>query len=209
MLFRSGVGGRHDATNALDPIVSVITPISFDHVDVIGPTIADIAYEKAGVMRPGRPVILGRQPADARATLKTEAREVGARDAWLQSEWAWSLRGEHLHVQGPEIAIDGLAVPLRGTFQCDNATAAVAALCATGMVAPEMVDQAVRGGLQSLSWPGRVHVVNQAPIVVFDGAHNAESADQLVSALQSSFGKRRAHWLLGMSRPEWWCLFQD
>jgi dihydrofolate synthase/folylpolyglutamate synthase len=200
-----GVGGRYDATNALDPILSVITPISFDHADVIGPTIADIAYEKSGVMREDRPVIIAHQPTDAAEVIGAEAARVGARAEWVAQTWSWrETRGGGGGSLRMEIR-DGrrfgdLKLPLLGEFQRENATVATAAVLGSGLVADDRIDSAVRDGLANLVWPGRVHVISHRPRVIFDGAHNAESARQLVEAIRTSFSDGLIHWVVGMSR---------
>jgi dihydrofolate synthase/folylpolyglutamate synthase len=202
-----GVGGRYDATNALEPTVSVITPISFDHAEVIGPSIADIAYEKSGVMRPNRPVVVGHQPSEAADVIDAESAHVGSQVDWIGRGWNWRdtppshSRGRSLlEVHGPDQTFRGLHLPLLGQFQRENAAAAVAAVVRSGLVRDDQTQAAVRDGLASLVWPGRVHVVSERPWLIFDGAHNAESARQLVATIQSNFGDSPIHWVVGMSR---------
>jgi dihydrofolate synthase / folylpolyglutamate synthase len=202
-----GVGGRYDATNALEPILSVITPISFDHADVIGPTIAEIAYEKSGVMRADRSVIIAHQPAEAAEVIGAEAVRIGARAEWVGRKWSWrEFQGEgsggslRMEIRGEGRTVTDLKLPLLGNFQRENATVATAAVLRSGLVADERIASAVREGLATLVWPGRVHVVSQRPRVIFDGAHNAESARQLVEAIRTSFSDGLIHWVVGMSR---------
>jgi dihydrofolate synthase/folylpolyglutamate synthase len=202
-----GVGGRNDATNALDPLLSVITPISFDHADVIGPGIADIAAEKSGVMRPDRSVILAHQPADAVDVLSEAAKSIGARAVWIGHDWSWrsawkppNFKTKVFRIQGPGEQFAGLSLPLLGDFQRENATAAVAAVAETRVVPEGHLARAVAGGLAGLIWPGRVHLLSDRPRLIFDGAHNAESARQLESTIRRSFGDVPIHWVLGMSK---------
>jgi dihydrofolate synthase / folylpolyglutamate synthase len=204
-----GVGGRNDATNALDPIVSVITPISLDHVDVIGPKIVDIAHEKAGVMRPGMPVIVGSQPPDAEAVIRDQSTAVGASVEWIGRDWNWkqtrassplSSRHAQFAIHGPGRSFERLRLPLLGTFQRENAASAVAAAIRTQLIEPDRLDRAVHQGLSMLLWPGRVHVLSEHPALIFDGAHNAESARQLESTIRQTYGDVPIHWVLGMSR---------
>jgi dihydrofolate synthase/folylpolyglutamate synthase len=93
-----------------------------------------------------------------------------------------------------------LKLPLLGDFQRENATAAVAAVVHSGLIGDERIDSSVRGGLAGLIWPGRVHVLSDRPRLVFDGAHNAESARQLVATIHAHFGQSPLHWVVGMSR---------
>ncbi|MFN0073506.1 MAG: glutamate ligase domain-containing protein, partial [Chloroflexota bacterium] len=170
--------------------------------------ISDIAYEKAGIMRPGHPVIIGRQPDDAAPVLRAESSRLQAHAEWVGSDWTWSatasdgpsVHGSEFSIQGPEIALAGVQIPLIGDFQRENATAALAAVVRSGLVAKDSLPQAARTGLNELRWPGRVHVVRDRPLLIFDGAHNAESARQLADTLKRSFGPRQRHWVIGMSR---------
>src|SRR5215204_2187226 len=172
-----GVGGRNDATNALDPIVSVITPISLDHADVIGPEIVDIAHEKAGVMRSGRPVIVGSQPPDAEAVIRDQSTAVGASIEWVGRDWNWkqtrtsspSTRHAEFTIHGPGRLFEGLRLPLLGEFQRENAASAVAAAIRTQLIEGARLDRAVHQGLSMLVWPGRVHVLSEHPVLIFDG----------------------------------------
>src|SRR5581483_7623373 len=89
-----GVGGAHDATNVLDPLVSVIAPISADHLDTLGPTLADVAHAKAGILRAGRPAALGPQPPEAESVLRAETARLDAPAVWVGREWRWQPEGQ-------------------------------------------------------------------------------------------------------------------
>jgi dihydrofolate synthase / folylpolyglutamate synthase len=202
-----GVGGRFDATNALDPIVSVITPISFDHADVIGPTIADIAYEKAGIVRADRTVVVAHQPEDAAGVIQAEVERAGATAQWVGRDWHWldteaesARTAPGFEIHGAGHTFGSLHLPVLGEFQRENATAAVAAAVASRLIARDDIESAVHNGLAGLVWPGRVHVLSERPRLIFDGAHNAESARQLVATIHRYFGQSPLHWVIGMSR---------
>ena len=173
-----GLGGRYDATNATDPHVSVITPISHDHTKELGARLRDIAGEKAGVMRPGRVVVVAPQPPAARAALVAAA----TREAAIQREVRPLARPG-----GP-----------RGAYQRTNAAAAVAAVEALSEHGVPYRADAVAGALARLRWPGRFEVLAGRPPIVLDGAHNDGSAAALAAALREEYPRRRVRFVLGM-----------
>jgi dihydrofolate synthase / folylpolyglutamate synthase len=196
-----GVGGRYDATNVVEPLVSAITPISYDHTGTLGTTLTSIADHKAGVLRPGRVGIVGRQPEEARLTIERAAAAIGAPLEEVGREWTW-------HAQHGETVIESiLAPPLRthvallGDHQRDNATTAVAALHALRRQRPELApsQEAIQEGLRSVNWPGRLQVLQRDPLLVLDGAHNAFSAQVLARALVQNFAFKRLLVVLGLS----------
>ena len=185
-----GIGGTHDATNALEPAASLITAISEDHLDVLGPTLADIATAKAGILRAGRSALSAPQPAPAEAVLTARARALGTPLAWVGREWQWEPVGTPagrapFAVYGPAIRYERLEVPLLGRHQRDNATLAVAgAHAVAGDVLPSA---AVAAGLRAVEWPGRAQLMPTAPPLLLDGAHNAASAAALRETLDECF----------------------
>ena len=184
-----GTGGRFDATNLADPLVSVITPISYDHTATLGNTLESIAWHKAGILRSGRPAIAAPQPDEARKLVEREAESVGAHLEEVGREWHWSRQTHDvIRVESTYRDFDVLEtdVGLMGDHQRDNATTTVAALHALGgtfRIAPG----AVREGLRTIDWPGRLQVLSDRPLVVVDGAHNAASAEAVWRALQRDF----------------------
>jgi dihydrofolate synthase/folylpolyglutamate synthase len=173
-----GVGGRFDATNLVEPLVSVITPISYEHTATLGPTLAAIAEHKAGILRTGRPGIIAPQPEEARRVIERVAREVGAPLVLVSRDRWW--RGK---------------VGLLGDHQRDNATTAVAALHALGGVS----EDAIRAGLEHVEWPGRLQLLRSEPWLVLDGAHNAASAQVLRQAIDEHFEFERLSVVLGLT----------
>jgi dihydrofolate synthase / folylpolyglutamate synthase len=197
-----GVGGTHDATNVLDPLVSLIAPISADHLDTLGPTIADVACAKAGILRAHRPAVFAPQPAEAVPILEAEAARLGAPATWLGREWRWLPEAEPVAaspftLQGPAARYDHLNLPLLGRHQRDNAALAVAAAHALGTVGVPVRPAAVAPGLASVAWPGRIQVLPTSPTLVVDGAHNAASATSLGATLAECFPNRPITLVLG------------
>lgn len=194
-ILEVGLGGRLDATNVCDPVLSVITPISYDHVEVLGRTLAAIAREKGGIVRPGRAVVAAPQPTEAEATLWAVAAESGALLIRVADRARWrveamSASGQTLHL---ETARHYGAIRLRlvGRHQALNAATAVVAaetLAAGGFPARA---EAVRTGLAALRWPGRVEVVSERPTVIVDVAHNVAAMQALRDALAEVWPGRR------------------
>ena len=173
-----GLGGRLDATNATDPLVSVITPISYDHTAILGRTLGAIAGEKAGILRRGRRAFLAEQRPAARRALERACREVGA----------------VCEVVPPT----EVRLPLAGVHQHQNAALAIAA--ARALVRVD--DGAIGRGLARLRWPGRFEVVGARPPVVLDGAHNGASAAALARTLGGYAAGRRIELVVGINRDK-------
>ncbi len=177
-----GLGGRFDAINSVTPLLSVITSISYDHTAILGDTLAAIAGEKAGIIKPGVPVLTTVQPPEAAAVIAQRAAEQGA------PLFIATLGGVQERASGAQAAypldIVPAALSLQGEFQMVNAQlAAGAALLLRELGAP-LSDDALRFGLAHTAWPGRFEIVATAPTVVIDGAHNGDSARVLLRALR-------------------------
>jgi dihydrofolate synthase/folylpolyglutamate synthase len=185
-IFEVGLGGRLDATNVLVPQVCAITPISFDHVDKLGDTLAKIAGEKAGIVKEGVPVVSGVQPPEALDVIRARCAELHA---------PLRVVGEDVRVEPAadgtfsvstwRRTLDGLRIPLAGRHQLENAATAVGVAECLGELTGELTDEAVREGVASVSLPGRIQQVALAPDVIVDGAHNVASITVLLATLDS------------------------
>ncbi len=198
-----GLGGRLDATNVISPAACAITALSLEHTDLLGDNIADIAAEKAGVIKPGAPVVTGPQPPAAMEVIRRTAREVGAPLILVGEDWRWDIReqtpaGLWLDIFGPDSTITDVEIPLTGAHQAINATVAVALVSALKPRGVSLTPQIIRSGLARTFWPGRLEVLSQQPVIVLDSAHNRDSATRLKNAL-GTFGKRRIILLFGVS----------
>jgi dihydrofolate synthase/folylpolyglutamate synthase len=190
-----GVGGTHDATNALDPVVSVITPISADHLDTLGPTLADVARAKAGILRSGRPAAIGPQVPAVAAVLVAAVRALDVSAQWIGQEWTWVPCGDPpasapFTISGPGRTYPALGLPLLGRHQRDNAALAVATAQALAPFGHGLTADAVARGLASVAWPGRIQLVSGSPPLIVDGAHNAASAHRLAETVAECFPGR-------------------
>ena len=196
-----GVGGRLDALNAVDPVLSVVTSISLDHVDVLGHSLEEIAAEKAGIFRWKVPAVTARQRPEVLEVLRHQAVESGALLHEVGRDWRWSSApgDETFRVVGPEGVLEDLRIPLLGDHQRENATTAVAALQLLGGQGFRVEEEAIRRGLASVKWPGRIQVVRERPTVVVDAAHNADSAARLMDTVRSRFRFQRLVLVFGAS----------
>lgn len=201
-----GIGGRLDATNACHPEVSVITPISYDHTDVLGRTLREIAGEKAGIIRPRGLVVSAPQLPEADEVLEETCRQLGTRRVRVGDEVAFSvdrsdLTGVWLSVQTPRARYPNLGVPLLGRHQATNAAVAVATAEAWLALDGGRLDpEAVRAGLAAVRWPARQELLAERPWVLVDVAHNPASMRALGATLEELFAGRRVVLVLGMVR---------
>lgn len=191
-----GLGGRLDTTNVIQPQVSVITPISYDHVLVLGETLALIAQEKAGIIKPGIPVVSAPQPEEVADVIRHVAEHLNAPLTTVGDGWSWSLEsanyeGQRFTVYGPGLTFQELFIPLLGAHQLLNATVAVAALWTLREGGLALTEGALREGLRTVRWPARLELVSRTPLLVVDGAHNGESVQRLVEGLDAHFPGRR------------------
>ncbi len=179
-----GLGGRYDATNATDPLVSVVTAISHDHTRELGTHLTAIAREKAGILRPGRVAVIAPQVAAARRSLLAVCANVGAQ-----------AREVRPIARGSDVAD---ALTLRGDHQRANAACALAAADALAEHGVGYRWEAAPEGLRRLRWPGRFEVLEGTPALVLDGAHNDGSAEALAAALRREFPRRGLRFVLGL-----------
>ena len=186
-----GMGGAWDATNVADGRVAVITPVSVDHAQYLGETPADIAVEKAGIIKPGATVVMAQQPLEVTEVLLERAAEVGATVAREGLEFGVVHRlpavgGQMLHLQGLRGEYDEVFLPLYGAHQAQNAALALAAVEA--FAGDEALDaDLVREAFGQVTSPGRLEVVRRSPTIVLDAAHNPHGAAAVAEALQDSF----------------------
>jgi dihydrofolate synthase/folylpolyglutamate synthase len=200
-----GMGGRLDATSVMDEKAAcVITAISLEHTTVLGDTVEKIAAEKAAILRPGTTVVMAPQPyPEAAAVMRGKAPEVGVPlldvGATYSSErLRWDLTGQSFRLAGPGCSRE-LWLPLLGAHQLENAAAAVAAIDVLGKGGVAVSEESIEEGFRRLSWPGRLEVVGDRPLIVVDGAHNGDSARRLRQALEGYFSFDRAILVMGVS----------
>ena len=194
-----GLGGRYDSTNVVDPIVSVITRIDLEHIAVLGPTYADIAWQKAGILRRGVPSVSSPQVPVAEETIRRVAREVGSPLQVGGRDWTWSGTWRSFEAKGPWGNLSRLSLGIPGPHQIENACTALAALHIVAAAGIHLPEAAIRSGLAAARWPGRFerHIIDGRD-VVFDGAHTPAAAVALVEAWREGVAAIPATVVLGM-----------
>ena len=180
-----GLGGRFDATNVVSPLVCAITTIALDHQEYLGSTVESIAFEKAGIIKRGVPVILGRLPDAARDSIERIASDRHApvlclgRDFHVEGETPAQFR-----YRSAGVRYEGLSCPLLGAHQLDNCATAVALVEAARRQQLAVAEPAIHAGLREVQWEGRLEVVAARPLTILDGAHNPSAAEALAGYLR-------------------------
>lgn len=204
-----GMGGRLDATNLLDPVVSVITTISKDHEAYLGADLLSIAREKGGIIKPEVPVVLGAFPTEISVFFEELASERGAKAHYFGRDFKISLKNHSLfNYIGLNDNFSDLSLSLRGRHQRRNAAVALGALEAARASFP-VSREAIRKGLASVSWPGRFEVMLERPTVILDGAHNGEGVKALVEGIEEIREGRRIKLLFASMADKEWRLMLD
>lgn len=208
-----GMGGRFDATNIVEPLVSVITNISLDHMERLGNTVEKIAFEKAGIIKTSSVLVTAVDNEAAWRVILKRSREEGA-EVWrvmnsrsrhegspsADVQIRYLSKGRAFSVRGGEIELIGLVSGLRGKFQHVNAATAVAAIKALERYEVRVTPQAIIAGVANARIPGRLQVLQEHPTVVIDGAHNPDAAEKLAHAIPDSFNYSKLILVIGMIR---------
>lgn len=191
-----GMGGRLDATNVVEPLVSVITNVALDHEQYLGSTVEAIAVEKAGVIKPGCPAISGCENEAAAQVIRGRCRETGSnlldlrRAAHISNVRPHGARYSFdLELEG--VQYRGMLPALAGRFQIKNAVAAVAAAHALRRQGMKIPAGAIEEGMSGAQWPGRLQAINERPLVLLDGAHNPAAAAELAGFIREQLHGRR------------------
>jgi dihydrofolate synthase/folylpolyglutamate synthase len=193
-----GLGGRYDATNVLDPLVTVITRIDLEHTAVLGSTYGEIAYQKAGILRRGVPGLSSPQIAEAEGAISREAEKVGAPLLIGGRDWRWSGGWRSFDARGPWGTWRDLSLGIVGAHQVENACTALAASHVIDVAGISIPERAAREGLAVARWPGRFEIVEDGQrIIVLDGAHSPASAAATVSTWTDDFDLPHATVIFG------------
>lgn len=200
VVWETGLGGRLDVTNVVTPILSIITNVGHDHMDVLGGTLTAIATEKAGIIKNGVPVVT--------AVTQPEVQRIVQETAAMKRSTLYQL-GEHFALKGTNDAFDvhtpfrslhQLGINMLGAHQVVNATVAVMALeVLRQYYAVQIEDETLREALLATRWAGRLEQVSTQPLLLIDGAHNPEGAEALAATLRgAAYANRPLHLMLGM-----------
>ena len=202
-----GLGGRLDATNVVDPLVSVITPISLEHTAILGDTHEAIAKEKAEIIKPNRPVVLAPQLPEAQAVFEAIAADRDApvnqvgHDIHLKRK-DWNINGQTLDLTTPSASYPDLFLPLLGEHQALNAATAIGSIERIHQEGYKIPRTSIYAGLKEVRWAGRMQVVGQSPVILLDGAHSPTSAEVLCKAIREVFRYRRLILVVGLMRDK-------
>ena len=199
VVLEVGLGGRLDATNVVDPELSVITPVDFDHEAFLGKSLESIAAEKAGILKAGVPAVFSRQRPEAERVLDLRAAELSipvARTAgWAITDLELDARGSRFRLSGErELKI---VCPLAGEHQVENAATAAVALTRLGVS-----DSAIEAGIAQTRWPGRLERVSEHPEIILDGAHNPAGARALAAYIDRFYSHRPVRLIYGAMRDK-------
>jgi len=204
VVWETGLGGRLDVTNVVTPIVSVITNVGHDHMDILGDTLEQVAAEKAGIIKPGVPVVSAvRQPEavqvirDAAAACKSTLYLLG--EQFNEVPLSVKENQQAFRFEGLFRSIEPLVISMSGAHQRENAAVAVMTLEVLRQYYALIVeDDDLKAGLSAAHWPGRLEMVRRTPRTLLDGAHNPEGMETLARALKETYTYGKLHVMMGM-----------
>lgn len=207
-VYEVGLGGRLDSTNIVVPEVAVITSIDFDHESFLGHSIAEIAGEKAGIVKRGAWVVSSAERPEARSVIAQRCRELSARLVEVDEAWKLGETGisagcyravATANDSGTKIALEP---PLPGRFQIRNALTAASAARLLAERGFPVKDEAIEGGIRSVRWPGRLERLSDRPAIYLDGTHNPAGAKELLKFWRENFAGRRIFLVYGAMRDK-------
>lgn len=203
VLVEVGLGGLYDSTNVVAPDFTLVTTIGMDHMNILGDTIEEIAFQKAGIIKEGVPLVIGNIEGSARTVLLEEAHKKAApaaaygRDFLPQQQEGHPEFGERFNFRSKEWRFTDLDIFLMGPHQVDNAaTALYAFLRFCQEQGWQWSEEGVRQGLRKAFWPVRMEVISHDPLIILDGAHNEPAMKALLASVQEHFSNRKVHVLV-------------
>lgn len=203
VVLETGMGGLEDATNIIQTVcVSVLASISMDHMMFLGKTLRDIAFQKAGIMKAGKPVVTFCQQEEAAVVLRDRAAELGCPLILADPDRATGVRygveRQRFHYDG----MKDLEIRLAGKHQVDNAVLAIETIKVLGQEGYPVSEAQIRKGLMQTVWPGRFTVIGKKPLFVVDGAHNEDAAGKLAESIEFYFTNKRIIYIMGVLRDK-------
>ncbi|MBU8905059.1 bifunctional folylpolyglutamate synthase/dihydrofolate synthase [Desertibacillus haloalkaliphilus] len=208
VLVEVGLGGRFDSTNVITPLFSLITNVGHDHMHILGDTISEIAYEKAGIIKQGVPVVTTAEDSEALGVLKNEAErkkapiyqfytDFGYKDLHvneLKQSFSFYAQGSHAHEY---------SIVMKGEHQVKNASLALMAIGLLQKTGLFFIDpEAIRQGLEKTTWLGRFEQVSVDPLVILDGAHNNEGVEALANTIKQTYPDKNVHVLFAATKEK-------
>lgn len=203
VLLEVGMGGREDATNVVDTtVLEVITSISMDHMGFLGSTLAEIAWQKAGIIKPGTLVVSAAQQPEAMEVIRAESEKTGSALRTVDPARLGRIRygiERQLFDYG---AMRDIEISLAGCYQIDNAALAVEAVEALRELGYRISEEQLRNGLKTAGWKGRFSVIGREPLFIMDGAHNRDGADRLVQSIRQYFPGKKLYFIMGVFKDK-------
>lgn len=200
VIVEVGLGGRFDSTNVIHPLVSAITTLGLDHIDILGDTIEEIAHQKAGIIKARTPIVVGKVEDAAFEVIRAEAEELGSPvyrygeafvSEYLQPVDTW---GESFNFKSQELKLDHVTTSLLGRHQVDNASVAIQVyLIACEKLGLRVLPKHIKNGLKKAHWPGRMEKISDEPLIILDGAHNEHAMSVLKENLTKEFTGKTIH----------------
>ncbi|MCD7032899.1 bifunctional folylpolyglutamate synthase/dihydrofolate synthase [Metabacillus sp. GX 13764] len=199
LLLEVGLGGKYDSTNIIQPLLSIITSVGHDHINILGSSIEEIAGEKAGIIKWKTPILSGAEIQEASAVIEAKAFEEKSDLLRLNQEIILSEiqaigSGEQFNIKTPALHLEEASISMTGIHQVKNAALAIAAcgwLNENGLF--HLEEEKIRKGLQKTRWNGRLETISENPAILLDGAHNREGVQSLVSALSRHYSDRKIY----------------
>ena len=205
VVLEVGLGGRFDATNVVNPLLSVITTINYDHMDILGDTLSKIAYEKAGIIKPGKPVVLYPQANEALFVLLDIASNRNSK-VYPVSSMNYNIKSDT--TDGIVFDCTGfnkyenLKINLLGEHQVINAMTAIKSIEVLQSLGYKINIDAIYNGLKNAVWPGRFEILNTSPYIVLDGGHNIQGVGSLVKSVKKYFPAKKINVVCGMLKDK-------
>ncbi len=195
IVYEAGMGGRLDSTNIIPPpVAAVITGIALDHTEVLGSGIADIAFEKAGIIKSGCPVICGEMPKEAEDVIRRKADEEGSPVIFAGKGTPYEVTGCLFDEGGASFSMGerkDFRLPLAGTYQPLNAAVAIAVLDNIKICQRHIPEVVIRKGLERARWRGRFELIRPVPLLIFDGGHNPQGVRAVADSLAAYYPERK------------------
>ena len=202
VLVEVGLGGRLDSTNVISPLVSIITNVGFDHMGYLGNTIAEIAREKAGIIKRGVPVVTGARD-NAREVIEGIAGGCESPVHVLGGDFRYERRTDQvMSYTGLSMKLDNVFVNLKGDHQLANGALALCAVELLKVCGFPAEERPIRNGLSRVRWPGRIEIVREKPTILLDGAHNVDGVQALVRFLDTRFPEKRTTLVFGVMKDK-------
>ncbi len=199
-IVEAGLGGRWDATNTLEDTLAVLTPVDYDHTEILGNTLTEIATDKSGIIKSGATVVVGRQPAEALLVYQDRVAEEQATAAFFGVNYRWTIEADTtFRYEDAFFRAPGLRLAVSGFHQCDNAAVAIRA---AREIHPALSADAIRDRLAACVIPARQQLLPGHPAVLLDVAHNPVSFRALAETLQRDYADRKISAVIGMMKDK-------